>query len=114
MFLWVDYSLPLEPVREELRRLCREVPELWDGRVIVLQVTDTSEKSIQVRVLVSSPDSSRAWDLRCHLREALINFIQREYPGCLPQLRADLNVGRKPNVEHSVPDHIEPERQPPV
>ncbi|MGE6529592.1 mechanosensitive ion channel family protein [Pseudomonas sp. NPDC077382] len=114
VFLWVDYSLPLEPVREELRRLCHEVPELWDGRVIVLQVTDTSEKSIQVRVLVSSPDSSRAWDLRCHLREALINFIQREYPGCLPQLRADLNVGRKPSVEHSVPDHIEPERQPPV
>jgi hypothetical protein len=32
----------------------------------------------------------------------------------LPQLRADLNVGRKPSVEHSVPDHIEPERQPPV
>ena len=114
IFLWVDYSLPLEPVREELRRLCQEVPELWDGRVIVLQVTDSSEKSIQVRVLVSSPDSSRNWDLRCHLREALIKFIQREYPGCLPQLRADLNVGRKPSVEHPVPDHVEPERQPPV
>lgn len=114
VFLWVDYSLPLEPVREELRRLCGEVPELWDGRVIVLQVTDTSEKSIQLRVLVSSPDSSRNWDLRCHLREALIGFIQRQYPHSLPQLRADLSVGHKPNVDHSVPDHVEPERQPPV
>ncbi len=114
VFLWVDYSLPLEPVREELRRLCGEVPELWDGRVIVLQVTDTSEKSIQLRVLVSSPDSSRNWDLRCHLRESLICFIQRRYPDSLPQLRADLRVGHKPSVDHSVPEHIEPERQPPV
>lgn len=114
VFFWVDYSLPLEPVREELRRLCQEVPELWDGRVIVLQVTDTSEKSIQLRVLVSSPDSSRNWDLRCHLREALINFIQRQYPQSLPQLRADLSVGRKPSFDHSVPEHVEPERQPPV
>lgn len=114
IFFWVDYSLPLEPVREELRRLCQEVPELWDGRVIVLQVTDTSEKAIQLRVLVSSPDSSRNWDLRCHLREALINFIQRQYPQSLPQLRADLSVGRKPGVDHTVPAHIEPERQPPV
>jgi small-conductance mechanosensitive channel len=114
VFFWVDYSLPLEPLREELRRLCQEVPELWDGRVIVLQVTDTSEKSIQLRVLVSSPDSSRNWDLRCHLRENLIGFVQRQYPQCLPQLRADLSVGQKPSVDKSVPEHVEPERQPPV
>jgi len=102
VFFWVDYAMPLEPLREELRRLCKEVPELWDGRVIVLQVTDTSEKSVQLRVLVSSPDSSRNWDLRCHLRENLIGFVQRQYPHCLPQLRADLSVGRKPGVDHSV------------
>ncbi len=114
VFFWVDYSLPLEPLREELRRVCQEVPELWDGRVIVLQVTDTSEKSIQLRVLVSSPDSSRNWDLRCHVRESLIGFVQRQYPHCLPQLRADLSVGRKSKVDSSVPDHVEPERQPPV
>lgn len=114
VFFWVDYSLPLEPLREELRRLCQDVPQLWDGRVIVLQVTDTSEKSIQLRVLVSSPDSSRNWDLRCHLREGLIGFVQRQYPQCLPQLRADLSVGHKPNIDKSVPEHMEPERQPPV
>jgi small-conductance mechanosensitive channel len=114
VFFWVDYSLPLEPLREELRRLCHDVPELWDGRVIVLQVTETSEKSIQLRVLVSSPDSSRNWDLRCHVRENLIGFIQRQYPQCLPQLRADLSVGQKPSIDKSVPDHVEPERQPPV
>ena len=114
VFFWVDYSLPLEPLREELRRLCQELPELWDGRVIVLQVTDASEKSLQLRVLVSSQDSSRNWDLRCHLRESLIGFIQRQYPQCLPQLRADLSVGQKPTVDRSVPESVQPERQPPV
>ncbi|MBD3877609.1 MULTISPECIES: mechanosensitive ion channel family protein [Stutzerimonas] len=114
VFLWADYSLPLEPLREELRRLCKEVPELWDGRVCVLQVTDTSEKSIQLRALVSSPDSSRNWDLRCHIRESLLSFIQRQYPHSLPQLRADLSVGHKQRVDTSQPEHVEPERQPPV
>lgn len=114
VFLWVDYSLPLEPLREELRRLCKDVPELWDGRVCVLQVTDTSEKSIQLRALVSSPDSSRNWDLRCHIRENLIGFVQRQYPNALPQLRADLAVGQKHQIDHDTPEHVEPERQPPV
>ncbi len=114
VFVWVDYALPLEPLREELRRLCKDVPELWDGRVCVLQVTDTSEKSMQLRALVSSADSSRNWDLRCHVRENLIGFIQRQYPHALPQLRADLSVGQKPQVDMRTPEHTEPERQPPV
>lgn len=114
VFVWVDYSLPLEPLRDELRRLCKEVPELWDGRVCVLQVTDTSEKAIQLRVLVSSPDSSRNWDLRCHIRENLVGFIQRRYPEALPQLRADLAVARRHPVDKSSPAPAEPERQPPV
>lgn len=114
VFVWVDYSLPLEPLREELRRLCQEVPELWNGEVCVLQVTDTSEKSMQLRALVSSRDSSSNWDLRCHIRENLIGFIQRQYPHALPQLRADMSVGQKQEIDRSLQPHSEPERQPPV
>ncbi|WP_443191967.1 mechanosensitive ion channel family protein [Pseudomonas indica] len=116
VFIWVDYSLPLEPLREELKRLCAGVPELWDGRVCVLQVTDASERAMQLRVLVSSPDSSRNWDLRCHLRESLIGFVSREYPHCLPQLRADLNEGYNRKAEPAAPRDVqsEAERQPPV
>ncbi|WP_339411396.1 mechanosensitive ion channel family protein [Pseudomonas sp. EA_35y_Pfl2_R5] len=115
--LWVDYATPLEPLRREMARLCEEVPELWDGRVSVLQVIESSERGIQLRVLASSADSSRNWDLRCYLRENLINFISRNYPHCLPQLRGVL----KPDVEKehraelpSEGEISEPERQPPV
>ncbi|MGI4861472.1 MAG: mechanosensitive ion channel family protein [Janthinobacterium lividum] len=88
VFLWVDFRLPLEPVRQELVRLCEAAFE-WDRRVQVLQVTDTSERSMQLRVLVSSPDSPRNFDLRCKVREGLLDFIQREFPDCLPRDRAE-------------------------
>src|SRR5260363_110416 len=72
--LWVDYRLPLEPLRDELVRLCNAAPE-WDHRAQVLQVTDTSERAMQLRVLVSSANSALNWDLRCKIREGLIEFI---------------------------------------
>lgn len=111
-YLWLDYSVPIEPLREEASRLCKEVPELWDGRVCGVQVTDTDDKSIQVRFLVSTTDSSKNWDLRCYLRENMINFIMKHYPDSLPQLRATLR-----EKEPSAPEadaHPAPERQPPV
>lgn len=86
VMLWVDYRLPVEPVRAELRRLCAQDKD-WDGRVALVQVTDSNERSMQLRVLLSSADSGRNFDLRCRVREALIAYIGREYPLCLPQLR---------------------------
>lgn len=93
VYLWVDYGMPLEPLRAELRRLCEDAPQ-WDRRVCILQVTDTSERSMQLRALVSSADAGRNWDLRCLVREGLIEFVGREYPGCLPRLRAELTDSR--------------------
>ena len=111
-YLWLDYSVPIEPIREEATRLCKEVPQLWDGRVCGVQVTDTDAKSIQIRVLISTTDSSKNWDLRCYLRENLINFIMKNYPDSLPQLRAMLREKEPPAPP--VDTHPEPERQPPV
>lgn len=113
---WVDYSVPLEPLRKELERLLQEVPQLWDGRVSVLQVVETSDRAIQLRVLVSSRDSSSGWDLRCYIRENLINFISHKHPQCLPQLRAAFQTSPTSEVvnPHRHEPIAEPERQPPV
>ena len=91
VFLSVDYSLPLEPLRQEARRVCEASPD-WDKRVCLVQVTDATERSMQLRVLVSSASSGQNFDLRCAVREALIAFIQREHPDSLPRLRADVNA----------------------
>ena len=86
VMLWVDYRMPLEPLRTEAQRLVRTMDE-WDGRVCVVQVTDTNEHAMQVRILVSAADSPRAFDLRCKVREGLVDFVQRHYPDCLPLRR---------------------------
>jgi small-conductance mechanosensitive channel len=100
VMLWVDYRVELAPLRAELERVCAAAPE-WDGRVALLQVVDTSEKAMQLRALVSSQDASKSWDLRCRVREALIEFLQRQQPEGLPRLRAEMEEpakrkGRKP------------------
>jgi small-conductance mechanosensitive channel len=92
VFWWVDYGLPLEPLRAEIRRLCEQVPQWWDGEVVVLQVVDSSERSMQLRALMTARNSGDAWDLRCHVRAGVIEFIQREYPQYLPRLRADFEI----------------------
>ncbi len=90
VMLWVDFRLPLAPLREELERLCRDDPD-WDGRVAILQVVEGGTQSMQLRALVSAASSGQAWDLRCRVREGLIAFIGRTNPECLPRLRAELD-----------------------
>lgn len=89
VLIWVDYRLPLQPVREEADRICRHAPE-WDGRLCTTQVVEAGERAMQLRILVSARDAGRAWDLRCRVREGLIDFIQRVYPEYLPRVRAEI------------------------
>jgi small-conductance mechanosensitive channel len=89
VILWVDYSLPVEEVRNAVRQIIETNP-LWDRRFWNLQVSDASEHTMQIRVLCTAADSSIAWNLRCDVREKLIAFIQQNHPQSLPRLRADL------------------------
>jgi len=88
VFLWLDYTLPVDAIRAEARRLCEASPN-WDRRVCAVQVTEATERAVQLRILVSSAASGPNFDLRCELREALIDFIRREHPAALPRLRAE-------------------------
>lgn len=88
VFIYSDYSVPVEKVRQELKRILDE-SELWDGRLWSLLVTDSTEHTLELRALVSAANSSKAWDLRCHVRERLIEFLQREYPDSLPKVRLE-------------------------
>jgi small-conductance mechanosensitive channel len=89
VLLWVDYRMPLAPLREEAQRVCEAAAE-WDKRLCQLQVVEAGQSSVQLRVLVTSADASLNWDLRCKVREALVDFMQRDYPQHLPLMRAEL------------------------
>ena len=90
VYIYADYGLPIDAIREEQTRLLQST-DLWDGNVNVLQVTNTTEKTVELRVLVSAKNSPTAWDLRVFLREKLLDFIQKEYPEYLPKTRISMN-----------------------
>jgi small-conductance mechanosensitive channel len=93
VFVYADYTLPVQRLREELHSILKG-SSLWDGRVWGLQVTGATERSVELRALMSASDASSAWDLRCDVREKLLEFIQKNYPESLPRLRADLPSGK--------------------
>lgn len=97
VFLHLDYSVPVEPLREELHRLLK-ASTLWDGKVWVLQMTDAGPRTIEVRALMSAVDSPSAFDLRCQIREQLITWVQRHYPHALPRVRAEIETTEGENA----------------
>ncbi|UII28126.1 mechanosensitive ion channel family protein [Fulvivirga maritima] len=89
VFLYVDYTLPLDPLRKHFEEVLAGT-DLWDKDAKAFQITDTSERTMTVRLLMTAKNSPTAFDLRCHVREHMIDFIQKNYPQCLPQTRAVL------------------------
>lgn len=107
-FLYLDYSVPVEPLRAELERIVNASP-LWDKRVCGLQVTDLTDHSMEVRCLVSSAESGKNFDLRCLVREKMIDYIKANYPAALPTFRIESRQGaenhRAPTVLQADQDH---------
>jgi small-conductance mechanosensitive channel len=87
VYLYMDYTVPVEEVRRELKRILEASP-LWDRKAWTLQVTDATDRAVVVRALMSATDSTNAWNLRCEVREKLISFVQEKYPHALPKMRA--------------------------
>lgn len=87
VFWSVDYRAPLSLMREKLSEICRDSP-LWDGRVVVLQVTEAKGDSLEIRALASARTSPDAWDLRCDIRERMILWLHENHPDALPAQRA--------------------------
>jgi small-conductance mechanosensitive channel len=86
VMFYVDYTAPVDAMRKELLRILQST-DLWDGKTWVLQVTDVTEKTMQVRALMSARSGPAAFDLRCLVREKLIQFLQESYPSSLPTAR---------------------------
>lgn len=91
VLLYLDHSADTARIREKGEAIVKASP-LWDGEVYVLQVTDFRERVMEVRVLASAADAARAFDLRCEIREKLVNWIQSEMPEALPRTREEVRV----------------------
>ncbi len=89
VFIYTDYQVPVDELRKAYYRILEE-SGLWDGQTRVMQVTGATDRSMEVRALMSAADSSTAWDLRVYVREKLIDFLQQNYPYSLPRTRIEL------------------------
>ncbi|SIQ17101.1 Small-conductance mechanosensitive channel [Rhizobium sp. RU35A] len=96
VMIYLDYTIPVAEIRRKVEEIARNSP-LWDGQVVNVAVTDFRESVMEIRILVSAADGGRTFDLRCEVREKLMAFIQREYPGALPKVRAEAFSGVGPN-----------------
>ncbi|HEY0306769.1 MAG TPA: mechanosensitive ion channel domain-containing protein [Acidobacteriaceae bacterium] len=85
-FLYMDYAVPVEPLREKLQAIATASRQ-WDGKVCALQVTDLKEHTMEIRCLVSTRNAGDSFDLRCIVREQMMAFVRENYPDTFPRAR---------------------------
>ena len=97
-----DYTVPVAEMREKLKEFLGQ-SKLWDGNVQVLQIIDTGRETMELRALMSAKNSPTAWDLRCEIREKMILWLQKEYPGALPRSRVQVQMDQRQPTEPPQP-----------
>jgi len=86
VMLYVDFTAPVAIIREKFIDILKQSSR-WDGKTVALQVTDFKERAIELRCLMSARSAGQTFDLRCEVREKLIDFLQKEHPEALPHTR---------------------------
>jgi hypothetical protein len=86
--IYLDYSVPVSAIRKKVEEIANE-SKIWDRKVVNVQVTDFKESVMEIRILISAPSAPKTFDMRCEMREKIIDFIQRDYPAALPRVRAE-------------------------
>jgi len=88
VMFFFDYSVDVDDLRTEAERLVKG-SDLWDGQVFKLQVVDSTETALKIRVLASAANSGNSSDLAAFLREKLIAYVRARYPTALPRSRQE-------------------------
>ncbi len=91
VMIYVDYRAPVGVIRDKLHEIVK-ASKNWDGQVVNLQVTDAKESTIELRCLMSARSAGQAFDLRCEVREKLVDFLQRHHAEALPRQRSEVAV----------------------
>ena len=86
--LKLDWSAPMTLIRTKVEQLLTAT-DLWDGRTWAVQITDSDEYTVTVRILVSATNSGNLNDLRAYLREQVISWIVTDEPWARPAQRIE-------------------------
>jgi small-conductance mechanosensitive channel len=95
VMVYVDYTCDVAQIREWVKKIIDESPYTTEEKIAVAEVVDFTEKSMVIRILGKSWDSSNTWNLRCDIREKLIKkFHEAGIP--LPQIRINEEISAQP------------------
>ncbi len=100
VYLRVDWTVPFETLREYYGAILADSP-LWDGNTSTMQVTDSTDSTVEIRFLMSATSASATFELRCYIREKMLSYLQREYPNSLPRVRAEVSFTGKADPQLS-------------
>jgi small-conductance mechanosensitive channel len=84
VILNVDYATPVARIREKAKEIA-EHSRFWDRKTLRVEVTDSKENVMEVRIVLSARSAKSAWDLRCEMREKLIEFLLQDFPPAFPR-----------------------------
>ena len=104
VFFYLDYRVPVTALRQQLEQVVKETP-LWDGNVVNLQVSDIKDQSVEIRMLVSGRNAPQTWDLRCFVRERMLDYLQEVWPDMLPRIRVTLEPAPASHDDRHAPAH---------
>ncbi len=93
VFLYVDPATDIEPIRAKFVESVKANAR-WDGRVAILQVTDHRGDALELRGLLSARNAGTAFDLRCEVREAMMNYLRSDMPQALVRSRHSIEAGQ--------------------
>lgn len=86
IYLYLDHSCPIEKLRNELTAKIKDAA-LWNKKLLKLEVTEIREYDVELRMLVSADNATDLWNLRCEIREVMMNLIKDNYLDYLPKMR---------------------------
>ncbi|MGN6750308.1 MAG: mechanosensitive ion channel family protein [Xanthobacteraceae bacterium] len=89
VLLYLDYSAPIERIRSKTIEFAAKTTQPG-GKLVNVQVTNTSAEAIELRVLVTAASVGDTSNLCAELREQLIGFLQSECPQALPRRRHEI------------------------
>lgn len=91
VFLHLDPATAIEPIRQEFLRFVA-TQDLWDRRTAKLLMTEAHPESIELRLAMSAATIGDLFDLRCAVREHMVDWLRREMPDALIRHRLEVEA----------------------
>ncbi|GAA5144476.1 mechanosensitive ion channel [Microbacterium pseudoresistens] len=95
VYMDLDWRVPIDELRAKFTEIIEAAPE-YDGRSANVLVTGAEGGRVTVRFKISAANADDQWTLRCHLRESIVTWLQREHPEALPVTRVAVEEPARP------------------